>query len=64
MAIHWAQSTDAVDWEEMSELYRIAPLGTKSSDWLKTAYSNSMFKCFAFDGDRIVAAVLKRISPV
>jgi ribosomal protein S18 acetylase RimI-like enzyme len=56
MAIHWTQSTDAVDWDEMSELYRIAPLGTKSSEWLKTAYSNSMFKFLAFDGDRIVAA--------
>jgi ribosomal protein S18 acetylase RimI-like enzyme len=56
MAVHWTQSTEAVDWEEMSELYRIAPLGTKSSEWLKTAFSNSMFKCLAYDGDRIVAA--------
>ena len=56
MTIHWTQSTDSVDWDEMSELYRIAPLGTKSAAWLKTAYSNSMFTCLAFDGDRIVAA--------
>ena len=56
MAIHWAHSTESVDWNEMSELYRIAPLGTKSGEWLKTAYSNSMFKCLAFEGDRIVAA--------
>lgn len=56
MAIHWAQSTETVDWDELSELYRIAPLGTKSGDWLKTAYSNSMYKCLAFDGETIVAA--------
>lgn len=56
MTIHWAQTIDAVDWDEMSELYRIAPLGTKSSDWLKTAYSNSMFKSLAFDDKRIIAA--------
>lgn len=56
MAIHWTQSTDAVDWDELSELYRIAPLGTKSADWLKTGYSNSMFKCLAFDDGKIVAA--------
>ena len=56
MAIHWTQSTDAVDWDEMSELYRIAPLGTKSAEWLKTAYSNSMFKCLALDDGKIVAA--------
>lgn len=56
MATHWMQSIDAVDWDEMSELYRIAPLGIKSGDWLRTAYSNSMFKCLAFDGERIIAA--------
>ncbi len=56
MAIRWVHSTESVDWNEMSELYRIAPLGSKSGEWLKTAYSNSMFKCLAFEGDRIVAA--------
>lgn len=56
MAIHWTQSIDAIDWDEMSELYRIAPLGTKSAEWLKTAYANSMFKCLALDGGKIVAA--------
>lgn len=54
--VTWTQSTDTVDWNEMSELYRIAPLGTKSADWLKTAYANSMFKCLAIDGEKIVAA--------
>lgn len=56
MAIHWTQNIDAVDWDEMSELYRIAPLGIKSGDWLRTAYSNSMFKSLAFDDGRIIAA--------
>jgi len=56
MDIRWIQTIDAVDWDEMSELYRIAPLGTKSGNWLKTAYSNSMFKTLAWDGGRIVAA--------
>ena len=56
MAIHWTQSTDAVDWDELSELYRIAPLGTKSGEWLRTAYGNSMFKCVAFDDGKLVAA--------
>lgn len=57
MPIHWTHSsTDTINWDEMSELYRIAPLGTKSSDWLKTAYLNSMFKCIAFEGEKMVAA--------
>ena len=56
MAIHWTQTIETVDWDEMSELYRIAPLGTKSGDWLRTAYSNSMFKSLAFDDGKIIAA--------
>ncbi|WP_426171865.1 GNAT family N-acetyltransferase [Pseudoduganella sp. R-31] len=56
MEFRWTDSTEKLDWEEMSELYRIAPLGIKSGEWLKTGYSNSMFKCIAFDGERIVAA--------
>jgi len=56
MDIRWIESTEKLDWEEMSELYRIAPLGIKSGEWLKTAYSNSMFKCVAYDGEKIVAA--------
>ena len=56
MAIHWTQSSDTIDWDALSELYRIAPLGNKSGEWLKTAYSNSMFRRFAFDGDQVVAA--------
>lgn len=56
MEIRWTESTEQLNWEEMSELYRIAPLGIKSGEWLKTAYSNSMFKCIAFDGERIVAS--------
>ena len=56
MEFRWTDSTEKLDWDEMSELYRIAPLGIKSGEWLKTAYSNSMFSCIAFDGERIVAA--------
>ena len=56
MDIRWTHCLDAIDWDAMSELYRIAPLGSKSPDWLRTAYSNSMFKCIAFDGSQVVAA--------
>jgi ribosomal protein S18 acetylase RimI-like enzyme len=54
--IEWSSSTDSVDWAELSELYRLAPLGNKSPGWLETAFSNSMFKCFARDDNRLVAA--------
>jgi hypothetical protein len=29
VALEWKHSTDGVDWEELSALYRAAPLGDK-----------------------------------
>jgi len=52
----WKESVADVDWRELSELYRVAPLGDKSPDWLKTAFSNSMFRCFAYEDGRVIAA--------
>ena len=54
--IHWSSTTESMDWPELSEMYRIAPLGNKSPDWLQTAYSNSMFKFFARENGMLIAA--------
>ena len=45
----WVFDQDAIDWAELSELYRIAPLADKKPDDLRRAFSNSMYKCFVFD---------------
>lgn len=50
----WEYDDESIDWEELSELYRIAPLGDKSPPDLMTVFSNSMFKCFVRDGGRLV----------
>jgi hypothetical protein len=52
----WAGSTAAVDWDELSRLYQIAPLGTPPAAGLKTIYGNCMFACFAYSGSGLVAA--------
>ena len=49
MTIQWTDSIDDIDWAELSEMYRLAPLGNKSPEWLRTAFSNSMFKYLARD---------------
>lgn len=49
-------TSDGVDWEVLSALYRAAPLGDKSADHLRKVFGNSMFTCFAWDGDRLVGA--------
>jgi ribosomal protein S18 acetylase RimI-like enzyme len=52
----WQYSLEDVDWEELSKLYRLAPLGEKKPADLRLAFSNSLFKCFVFDADKLVGA--------
>jgi GNAT superfamily N-acetyltransferase len=54
MTLEWRHSLEGIDWEELSRLYQAAPLGNKQPDGLKLVFSNSMFKCFAYDNARLV----------
>ena len=56
MALEWKQSIDGVDWEELSALYRAAPLGDKKPAHLQKVFSNSFFVAFVRDGGRLVGA--------
>lgn len=56
MGIEWRDDVQVIDWEEASALYCAAPLGDKSADHLRKVFSNSMFRCFAFDGGALVGA--------
>jgi ribosomal protein S18 acetylase RimI-like enzyme len=56
MAIVWTDTLDTVDWTELSDLYRKAPLGEKSPERLETVFSNSMFRRFAYEDGVLVAA--------
>lgn len=56
MEYDWLYSAENVDWDELSHLYLIAPLGQKSPPDLKVSFSNSMFKCFVYDSGKLIAA--------
>ena len=56
MEYDWMYSDENVDWDELSHLYLIAPLGQKSPPDLKVSFSNSMFKCFVYDSGKLIAA--------
>ena len=56
MSIRWTESIDGLDWEELAALYRAAPLGDKKAADLKLVFANSMFRCFAFEGGRLITA--------
>ena len=55
MALEWIFSSENVDWEELSALYLIAPLGQKDPSDLQIAFTNSMFKCFIYDAGKLIA---------
>ena len=56
MALAWKHTGEAVDWEELSALYRAAPLGDKKPELLRQVFGNSMFQCFVYDEGRLVGA--------
>ena len=47
-------NSDNIDWDELSNLYKIAPLGDKKPNDLKTVFSNSMFKCFVYSDKTLI----------
>lgn len=56
MELEWLYSLEKTNWRELSELYRVAPLGDKKPDGLQMSFSNSRYKCFVFDAGKLVAA--------
>jgi ribosomal protein S18 acetylase RimI-like enzyme len=54
--LNWLTDDHRVDWEALSELYRVAPLGDKPPDALRTVFGNSMFKILVYDDGLLVGA--------
>jgi ribosomal protein S18 acetylase RimI-like enzyme len=56
MELNWIFDQESINWDELSYLYKIAPLGDKKPGDLKIAFSNSRYKCFVSDKDKLVGA--------
>lgn len=54
MQLEWKETLSGVDWQELSALYRAAPLGEKNPSDLEKVFSNSMFRFFVYDSGRLV----------
>ena len=54
--MQWVFEQGAIRWSELSELYRIAPLGNKQPEDLRIAFTNSRYKVFLFDEQRLIGA--------
>jgi ribosomal protein S18 acetylase RimI-like enzyme len=55
-SVQWIATQDSVDWDELSNLYRIAPLGEKKPADLRVSFGNSRHVCFVYDSGRLVGA--------
>jgi len=51
---NWIYTLENINWVELSNLYKIAPLGNKSPENLKKVFSNSRYKCFVYESDVLV----------
>jgi len=52
----WITHCDGINWQALSHLYKIAPLGDKSAKNLELVFNNSMFKYFVYDDDKLIGA--------
>ena len=57
MASTWSHSIVDFDWEELSALYELSPpMGNKQAADLETAFTNSMYRCFAYADGKLIGA--------
>jgi GNAT superfamily N-acetyltransferase len=52
--LKWIYESNNVNWDELSILYKIAPLGDKKPNDLRTVFLNSMFKCFVYADETLI----------
>lgn len=52
----WVTEQESVDWQALSDLYKVAPLGDKPAESLRIVFSNSMYKCFVYADDKLIGA--------
>ncbi len=51
---NWIETTENVIWEDLSDLYKIAPLGKKLPQDLRISFTNSMFVVFVYDNKKLI----------
>lgn len=55
-ATDWSISLEGLDWHELEALYRAAPLGNKSAEGLRTAFTHSLYRVLVRERGRLVGA--------
>lgn len=56
MPLLWSDKLEEVDWNELSALYAVAPLGDKKPAALQVVFTNSLYRCFVYENGKLVGA--------
>jgi len=56
MNIKYTNDPTTIDWERLSEVFRLAPLGNRQPDGLRAVFHNSPIRCFVWDEDQLIGA--------
>jgi len=56
MKFKWLFTQKKTDWDELSNLYKLAPLGEKDPTDLEISFKNSMYKCFIYESNHLIGA--------
>lgn len=56
MSLVWSHAIDDLNWNELAALYHAAPLGNKNPVDLKTAFTNSIYRCLVYEDGKLVGA--------
>jgi len=56
MNLRWIENTENINWQELSNLYKIAPLGNKSPNNLKTVFTTSLYVFFVYKNNQLIGA--------
>jgi ribosomal protein S18 acetylase RimI-like enzyme len=54
--MHYEYTTKNIDYNNLSNLYKIAQMGEKLPQNLKIAFENSMYKCFLYNDTKLIGA--------
>ena len=50
MTLQWHYSQETIDWNVLSDLYKVAPLGEKRPEKCQKAFTNSCGLCIQVSG--------------
>ncbi len=52
--ILFSSDISKINWEEAAEIFRLAPLGTRAPEKLKSAFENSFSRIFVYDEKKLI----------